>query len=265
MIQQPTLTSSLQDYVLNGLVEEVLYQVKSGKEASVFCCRAPFTNHSLLVEAGALVAAKIYRPAEASGWGNEALRAGRQGGRFRNDAMYRAGQGFTKRRDRVAFEKKSRHGRALQFGSWLYAEWENLKLLHQAGADVPRPLMHTENSILMEYIGDEEESAPILNSVELDYREADTLWQRLLANVELMLSNDRVHADLSAFNVLYWEGEIKVIDLPQAVDARKNPNAYTLLQRDIGNAYRYFYRLGVEANPERIAADLWATYRRGRL
>jgi RIO kinase 1 len=265
LFEQATLSSSLEDFYNNGLIKDVLYQVKSGKEASVYCCEASPEDPFGILEGAEFVAAKIYRPTQMAGWGNDALRSGRQGGRFRDDSMYRAGQGFRKRRERVAFEKKTRFGRDLQLGSWVNSEWENLQELHRAGADVPRPYMNSGNAILMEYVGDESSSAPVLNEVDLDRDEAHVLWRRTLRNIEMFLGCNRVHADLSAFNILYWEGRITVIDVPQAVDARVNPNAQMLLQRDLANVYRYFSRQGVEADTDRIARDLWARFRRGLL
>ena len=264
MFQQATLTSSLHAFYEEELITDVVRQVKSGKEASVYCCLAD-SSHPLLPADVKLLAAKIYRPAEQMGWGSDALRSGRQQGRFRNDAVYRAGQGFLKRRDRVAFEKKSRHGREIQFSSWLRREWESLEILYQAGADVPQPFWTSDNAILMEYIGDEEDAAPALAHVDLEREEAEATCRRVLKNVELFLGCDRVHADLSAFNILYWNGEPKIIDLPQAVDAASNPNARMLLDRDLANVAKYFSRYGVDVNADRMANDLWSRYRRGIL
>jgi RIO kinase 1 len=264
LFQQATLTSSLQAFYKEELITDVVRQVKSGKEASVYCCLGD-TTHPLLLPEDRLLAAKVYRPAEQAGWGNDALRSGRQQGRFRNDAVYRAGQGFLKRRDRVAFEKKSRHGREIQFSSWLNREWESLEILHQSGADVPRPIWSSENAILMEYVGDEEDAAPALAHVDLEPDEAEAICRRVLKNLELFLACDRVHADLSAFNILYWEGEPKIIDLPQAVDADQNPNARMLLERDLANVAKYFGRHGIALDAERTASDLWTRYRRGWL
>jgi len=86
-----------------------------------------------------------------------------------------------------------------------------------------------------------------------------------MSNIELWLSYNLVHAGLSPFNVLYWQGHIKVIDFPQAVDARFNANAQTLLARDIHNLCRYFARFGVQANASRLAQDLWRRFLRSEL
>jgi RIO kinase 1 len=86
------------------------------------------------------------------------------------------------------------------------------------------------------------------------------VFDRLMWNVELLLSNNVVHADLSPYNVLFWEGRVTMIDLPQAVDARTNMNSKSLLQRDIGNLCRYFGRFGIRADAERLTNELWRRF-----
>jgi RIO kinase 1 len=223
-----------------GLITEVIRVIKTGKEASVWLCRAgPSTGHRLL-------AAKTYLP--------------RQHRNFKNDAIYKEGRVITKRRIRVAVERKTSFGRQFEDGWWVMREYDALTLLASAGADVPRTIAWNERAILMEYAGDEDGPAPQLQHVRLDPEEARPLFDRLLWNVELFLFNNLVHADLSPFNVLYRDGSILVIDLPQVVDARTNPNAPSLLTRDLTNLCRYFQRYGVEQDPEALAADLWTRY-----
>lgn len=86
------------------------------------------------------------------------------------------------------------------------------------------------------------------------------LYQRVLDNVALWLAHHRVHADLSAFNILYWQGTVKVIDFPQSVDPRQSPSAWDLLQRDLENVHRYFARYGIEGDPVWITHDLRRQY-----
>src|SRR5436309_2682820 len=86
------------------------------------------------------------------------------------------------------------------------------------------------------------------------------LFTRIMRNVELWLAYNVVHGDLSAFNILWWEGNVTIIDVPQAVDPRVNPNARDLLARDIDNVCRYFSRSGVQADPARLAARLWTRF-----
>jgi RIO kinase 1 len=112
----------------------------------------------------------------------------------------------------------------------------------------------------MEYLGEAELPAPALQAVRLEPREARPLFERLMRNVELMLANRRIHGDLSAFNVLYWEGDIRLIDFPQAVAPAENPDAFDLLGRDIQRLCQYFERYGVRANAGALAQDLWARH-----
>lgn len=227
------------------VISDVLRQVKGGKEATVYCCRA---HPAVGVD---LIAAKVYRP-----------RMFRQ---LRNDAIYRKGRELIGeegkevrgRREKLAMQKKSDFGQTLRHTTWLTNEFQTLRRLSAAGADVPKPFASSDNAILMEYLGDESLPAPALSQVRLDPHAAHVLWKRLLDNIELMLAHDRVHGDLSAYNVLYWNGDARIIDLPQAVDPYVNPEAFALLGRDVERVCDYFSRYGVNSNPARITPDLW--------
>ncbi len=109
----------------------------------------------------------------------------------------------------------------------------------------------------MEYIGDEAIPAPALETVQLEPHAAQLLWKRLMDNVELMLAHACVHGDLSAYNVLYWNGHSKIIDLPQTVDPYINPQAFALLGRDIERVCKYFDQYGVDSNAGQITRELW--------
>jgi RIO kinase 1 len=112
----------------------------------------------------------------------------------------------------------------------------------------------------MDFIGDEMMAAPTLNGIDLEPREARTLFERLVHNLGLMLSQRRVHGDLSAYNILYWDGEITLIDFPQAINPLKNPNAYVIFQRDVTRICEYFIAQGLKIEPGKLAADLWQNY-----
>lgn len=229
----------------NHLLSDVLHQVKGGKEANVYCCRAYPTMGVNLV------AAKVYRP--------------RMFRNLRNDALYRKGREtigdegkqVRGRRDKLAMRKKTDYGQRLRHTTWLANEYEYLEKLAAAGADVPKPLAMNENAILMEYVGEKSKPAPTLHETRLDQVEANTLFERLIRNIGLFLAHDCIHADLSAYNVLYREGEIKIIDLPQAVNPYKNPEAQSLLQRDVERVCDYFARYGIRTDPRQLAQALW--------
>jgi RIO kinase 1 len=225
-------------------ITDVLSTVKSGKEATVYCCEAhPSVGNDL-------VAAKVYRPFVARA--------------MRDDAIYREGRGMRDRRQQRAVKKKSKLGRRVQMASWIEHEFETLRLFHDVGVDVPAPYVHLGHAILMEYVGTAETPAPMLSRVRLGAGEAQPLFERLMQNIELMLACGWVHADLSAYNVLYWEGKATIIDLPQAVDVYRNRSAFFLLHRDIDRLCRYFARYGVEVAPCALANDLWERYAFGQ-
>lgn len=252
--EEALLQAALGGFYRDHVITDVLARVKGGKEANVYCCQAhPGTGLSL-------IAAKIYRP--------QAHRT------MRNDAIYKEGRlmlddegkGIVRgARLKRAIAKKTDFGREVMTFSWIEHEYDMLQMLHGAGADVPRPIGHVSNAILMEYLGDVNDPAPNLNSVILSRTAARVMFKRLLWHVELMLKHNRIHSDLSAYNILYWEGRAVVIDFPQAVVALKNPHAFDLLQRDIERLCQYFARYGIQANAPTLAARLWQDFMDARL
>jgi RIO kinase 1 len=246
------ILSSLTHFYEQDLITDVLHAAKSGKEASVYCCAAdPATGLSLL-------AAKVYRP--------------RMFRSLSNDAVYRESRQQHDERGRVVRDgrrqrdgKHSQRGRAQRISSWIEYEFQTQRLMHQAGCDVPQVLAQVGNAVLMEFIGDADTPAPRLHEVALRREEAYPLWERLLRNVELSLSCHRIHGDLSAYNILYWQGKLWIIDFAQAVDPRHNHDVVALLERDIDRIYRYFARYGVRADPAALAAEMWARYLCGDL
>jgi len=244
------LLESLRAFYEEGLLRDVLALIKGGKEAHVYRCAAqPTTGLDL-------VAAKVYRP--------------RMFRNLRNDALYRQGRQILtedgtpvrKTDDRVlrAVGKKTAFGQQVSHTSWLMHEFVTLRRLHQAGAAVPRPLGASENAILMGYLGDERMAAPTLNTVTLSHAEAKRLFREVLRNVELMLKQGIVHGDLSAYNILYWQGEILIIDFPQVVDCLGNDQARDILRRDLARTCEYFASQGVECDAEALTGDLWGQY-----
>jgi RIO kinase 1 len=232
----------LDPFFRNDTLAEVLYLVKSGKEATVYCCRGGEKIGD------GLVAAKIYRPREHR--------------TFKNDTVYRKARLTGNSREERAARNRSRFGLDILFGEWVGHEMGALRTLYDAGIPVPKPLTSSDSVILMEYIGDEETSAPQLIHMDLPRREAVRQYERLLSIIEAMLNVRHVHGDLSAYNLLYWRGECFVIDVPQTVHPWENEDAYRLLARDVGNVADYFAGQGVRTgDPERIARAMWNRYR----
>lgn len=197
------------------------------------------------------LAAKVYRPRRFRNLKNDYVyREGRfdldgDGNQITNDGMLHA------------MRKKTEYGRELLHTSWIEHEVKTMQLLHAAGADVPEVFASEANAILMSYIGDEERAAPILYSVRLENRKARILFDRVVFNLELMLAHQRVHGDLSAFNILYWDDEMVIIDFPQAIDPGINRNAYFFFERDVVRICEYFARQGVKSEGRKLARNLW--------
>lgn len=240
------LQESLGVFFEDQWISDILYKVRVGKEATCYCCRAhPETG-------GGLVAAKVYRP--------RMFRA------MRNDWYYRIGRtmaapdGSVAYRGRVlrALKKHTRFGKRVENLSWCRHEFDLLKLLHDRGIDAPKPIAASESAILMEYFGDDVRGAPTLHMVRLDPEDAKELFDRMIGHIESMLREYLIHADLSAHNVLWWEGEIRIIDLPQAVAADQHPGAFPLLARDVERICQYFAKQGVSSDPVGLAIELWA-------
>jgi RIO kinase 1 len=245
------LLTSLSHFFEQDLIVDVAARVQGGKEANVYRCQA---HHSLET---ALVAAKVYRP--------------RKFRNLRNDAMYREGRQILTeengkpadpRDDRIvrAIGKKSAFGVQVQHTSWLMYEFKTLESLYKAGAAVPYPISAAENAILMGYLGDEYLAAPTLQETTLSQREAKPLFDEAMRNVELMMQQGIIHGDLSAYNILYWEGKITLIDFPQVTQAQTNRNAFKILHRDIQRLCDYFAGYGIRADAQALAEEFWQGY-----
>ncbi len=238
---------AIQEFLDEALITEVLNVIKSGKEATVYRCRA---HASLGVP---FAAAKVYHT------------TGHRG--FQRSAMYEEGRDFGPGQVQRAVANRSEFGQKAQLAFWVDREFDLLSQLNYAGADVPAPYACTETAILMEYLGTEDEPAVKLQHAEFAEGEADDLFDRILDNIELMIRENVVHGDLSAFNILYHEGRIAIIDFPQAVDARNNSSAKDLLQRDLTNIVQFFnrHRVGLEEDPKRMASRLWDLWQHGEV
>ena len=170
------------------------------------------------------------------------------------------GNAIVKDADKHAMEKRTTYGEELRHQSWIAYEFQTLEMLHAAGAAVPRPYAMEKNAILMDYIGDLDSAAPTLNSVTLDRDEVRPLYERTIYNIDLLLSQRRIHGDLSAYNILYWDGDISLIDFPQVVPPESNPAAWTIFLRDVTRLCQYFASQGLQHDARKLAADLWTSH-----
>ncbi len=232
--------NDIETFFSDRWIDEVLFTVKSGKEATVYCCKAaPDRGESHF-------ALKVYKK--------------RQNRNFRNRALYQEGRLWGGTRVERAFRNKSRFGREVECADWLSNEFRLLRLLFEAGAAVPRPFAVAGNAVLLAFVGEDGRPAPQLATLRLTPVEAEALLEQALTNIEIMLAHHIVHGDLSAYNLLVADGRLALIDFPQAIDARANRNAKALLARDVRNVCRYFAAQGADAEPGDYAEELWNLY-----
>ena len=232
----------LEPLVEAGLVDAVMRQLMSGKEAMIFVVRC----------GGDMRCAKVYKEAN--------LRS------FRQSVDYTEGRKVKNSRRARAMEKGSRYGRKAKEEAWQSTEVDALYRLAAAGVRVPRPYDFVDGVLLMELVTDGEgHPAPRLNDVVLTPEQAREFHGALVREVVRMLCAGVVHGDLSEYNVLLGgEGPV-IIDLPQAVDAAGNAHASAMLERDVGNLTRYFGRFAPELLRTEYAKEIWSLYKSGRL
>jgi RIO kinase 1 len=232
----------LQPLIEDGIIDSVVRRLRSGKEASVFIvnCR------------GELRCAKVYKDANRRG--------------FHHLAEYQEGRTVRGSRDSRALRNRGRHGRELQEAQWKNAEVEALYALDRAGVRVPKPYGVFDGVLLMELVADEHGGpAPRLSDVVILPEQARRWYRFLVSQVVLMLGAGLIHGDLSEFNVLVDAGGPVIIDLPQAVNAASNNNAFRMLERDINNLRETFGRSAPELLETHYAHEIWALYGAGQL
>jgi RIO kinase 1 len=156
-------------------------------------------------------------------------------------------------------KKNTRFGQEARHSRWIANEWLNLVHIHGAGVTVPPPAELLEDGYRMAFIGDGQQAAPRLSAVDLDARTAQRVWDELVEELTALVAADRVHGDLSAYNVLWWRERPVLIDFSQTVDTIVHPAAHDLLVRDIESVGAYFTRRGVRVDVDwvlgRIGAD----------
>ncbi|MCI0911682.1 PA4780 family RIO1-like protein kinase [Pseudomonas putida] len=232
----------IEPLIEDGLVDEVLRPLMSGKEAAVY-----------VVRCGAQVrCAKVYKEANKRS--------------FRQAAEYQEGRKVRNSRQARAMAKGSKYGRKEAEDAWQNAEVAALFRLANAGVRVPKPYDFQDGVLLMELVTDADgDAAPRLNDVHLEADEAREYHTFVIRQIVLMLCAGLVHGDLSEFNVLLGPDGPVIIDLPQAVDAAGNNHAFSMLQRDVANMAHYFGRFAPELKDTRFAQEMWALYEAGEL
>ena len=231
----------IQPLVDEGLVDEVLRQLMSGKEADVYVVRSGTE----------IRCAKVYKEA--------AKRS------FKKAVQYQEGRRERNSRRARAIEKGSKYGRQLQEDIWQNAEVDALFRLAAAGVRVPKPYLCLEGVLLMELIMDEEGVAPRLSEVTMSQEQAEEDHALMMNYIQLMLCAGLVHGDLSEFNVLVDDYGPVIIDLPQAVNASANNHARRMLTRDIDNMTHYYSQYSPNLLRSKYAKEMWALYEAGEL
>jgi len=236
------IPKGLQPLIDDGMVDTVVRRLKSGKEASVF-----------IVDCGGeLRCAKVYKEAENRG--------------FHKLAQYQEGRKTRNSRDARAMGKRGRHGRRVQEIEWKNSEVDALFRLANAGVRVPKPYLVHEGVLLMELVRDAHgDPAPRVNDVAMTHDQALTWHSFMVTQIVRMLCAGLIHGDLSEFNVLLDVDGPVIIDLPQAVNAAGNNNAFLMLERDVDNMRSSFGRYAPELLGTEYAREIWALYEAGEL
>ena len=238
-MRMPDALSSLVD---EGIIDEVLRPLMSGKEAQIY----------LVVAGGKQCVAKVYKEA--------------QNRTFKHRADYTEGRKVRNSRDQRAIDKRSKHGRGQDEAAWRSTEVDMIYRLHAAGVRVPAPYQFIDGVLVMELVtGASGEPAPRLGEVNFSPEQAAAVHEHLLREVVRMLCAGVVHGDLSDFNVLMGAEGPVIIDLPQAVDPSKNQNARKLLLRDVDNLQRFLSRFVPSARRVPYAEEMWALYESNQL
>ena len=236
------IPKGLQPLIDDGMVDTVVRKLKSGKEASVY----------IVACGGEVRCAKVYKEAEQRG--------------FHTLAQYQEGRKTRNSRDARAMGRRGRHGRRVQEEEWKNAEVDALYTLANAGVRVPAPYLVHEGVLLMELVRDVHgDPAPRLNEVSITPEQARAWHSFMIAQIVRMLCAGLIHGDLSEFNVLVDANGPVIIDLPQAVNAASNNNAFAMLERDVNNMRATFGLAAPELLETEYAREIWKLYEASEL
>ena len=206
-----------------------------------------------------LLARKRYLPRTVGHKGELEALGVQRASAFHNDVQYREGRQFRKSRDRRAVGAMTTYGKRLLQDRWTGHEYDVMVRLWGAGVSVPYPVAYGDDLFWLEYVGGPDGAAPQLARARLDRAQLHSAWEQLVEAMHAMTAEGIVHADLSAFNLLWWDGRLVVIDLPQAVDLAANPQGLEFLHRDVLNVCDWFARRGVDVDGEDLFGELLAS------
>jgi RIO kinase 1 len=236
------IPKELQSLIEDGVIDEVIRPLKSGKEAAVYVVRAK----------GEPCCAKVYKDMSQRS--------------FKKRAQYQEGRRVRNSRQARAIRKRSRFGRREEESEWKNAEVDALYQLMAAGVRVPKPYGYFDGVLLMELVVDAEGNpAPSLSNIEFTPEDAHQCHRVLIQQVQRMLCTGLIHGDLSPYNVLVGRDGPVIIDLPQAVNAAGNNNAQAMLLRDVDNLTDMLERFAPDLRQTRYGQELWRLFKLGDL
>ena len=218
-----------------GFLDELISGIKTGKEASVYLGR----------NSEGLVAVKMYTDLRVRS--------------FRHDEAYRAGRFIGDSRIEKAIEQGSEKGLDARQILWVQEEFRQMKHLSDHGVRVPKAMAVNGISIIMEFIGDEDGNpAPRISDLKMDKEEAEQAFHQSVQNLKRIVGCGRVHGDYSTYNILWFEARAVVIDFPQVMEIKHNPNANAFLERDVHSLCKSFMKQGVKADEGDVLREVRA-------
>ena len=216
-----------------GFLDELLSGIKTGKEASVFLGK----------NCQGLVAVKVYTDLRVRS--------------FKRDASYREGRFIGDSRIEKAIKQGSEQGLNAHQILWVQEEFRQMKHLYEHGVSVPKAIVVNGISLIMEFIGDENGNpAPRISDLKMEKEEAEEAFRQSLHNLKLIVRSGRVHGDYSTFNILWHNERAVVIDFPQVMELKHNPNAKAFLERDARSLCKSFRKQGVIADEAKVLGEV---------
>ena len=225
-----------------GAIDTELGILKTGKEADVFLIERAVPDEPAQ---RTLLAAKRYRSPEHR--------------TFHRSGIYTEGREVRDSRAGRAIAKKTTFGREVAAAEWSFAEFEALSRMWELGAPVPYPVQVNGSEVLMEFIGTDATAAPRLAQMRSDHAALAGYYAQIVELMRIFAAAGFAHGDLSPYNLLVHEEQVRVIDLPQIVDIIANPQGLDLLHRDCVNVCDWFMRHRVECDAEELFAELLAS------
>lgn len=224
--------SDLEELRGRGLIEELLYVIKSGKEATVYLGKS----------GNDYFAVKMYTDLRVRS--------------FKNDSIYRLGRFIGEARVEKAIDQGSEFGINAHQILWVSEEFRQMNFLHKSGLPVPKPIAQSGLVIVMEFIGEDTEASPRISDIQLDKDEAEDAFRQSLKILEKIVSIGRIHGDLSTYNLLLHNGRVIVIDFPQVINIMSNTSSKEILKRDIESLCKSFKKHRIDSDPERIYRNM---------